>query len=374
MAGGTYSDVGSVLCGDYVRGMNDVFAVIMAGGSGTRFWPLSRSTRPKQFLALTGKNSMIAETMKRLSSVSTPKRTSVVCGAKHAALVKQALPKLPKQNVVVEPEARNTAPAIALACAHVAHTNPTGVMVVLPSDQHVADVPAFTRSLEEAIAVARTGFIVTLGIAPTRPETGYGYIRLGEPMSGSARKVAAFAEKPNLATAQNYLVSGDYLWNAGIFVFRVDVMLEAFERLMPELVAPLEKIRGAWGTKKLPAVLKAQFKKMPATSIDYGIAEKAPNIAVVPSSCGWSDVGSFNAIPEVRPTDASGNVVEGNAFVIDSTGCVVLAQKKPVAVVGMTDVVVVDAGDSILVLPKDKSQDVRKVVEALKAKKLTAFL
>lgn len=354
--------------------MNDVFSVIMAGGSGTRFWPLSRSSRPKQFLALTGKQSMIAETMKRLSAFSTPARTSVVCGAKHAALVKKALPKLPKQNVVVEPEARNTAPAIALACAHVAHQNPKGVMVVLPSDQHVADVPAFQKSIEEAAAIAREGFIVTLGIAPTRPETGYGYIRVGDTLKGNAKSVAAFVEKPNLATAQGYLVSGDYLWNAGIFVFRVDVMLEAFERLMPELSEALDKVRAAWGTKKAQKVLEAQFKKMPATSIDYGVAEKSKNIAVVPSSCGWSDVGSFNAIPDVRATDAAGNVIDGNAFVIDSAGSVVLAQKKPVAVVGMRDVVVVDAGDAFLVLPKDKSQDVRKVVEALKAKKLLKFL
>jgi mannose-1-phosphate guanylyltransferase len=354
--------------------MSQTFAVIMAGGSGTRFWPLSRSNRPKQFLALTGKNSMIAETMKRVSGLATPARTSVVCGAKHAALVKKALPKLPRANVVVEPEARNTAPAIALACAHVAHADPQGMMIVLPSDQHVADPAAFQKSLEEAIAVAQQGFIVTLGIAPTRPETGYGYIRLGEAMSGNAKKVGAFVEKPNVETAQGYLASGDYLWNAGIFVFRVDVMLEAFAKLMPELSAALAPIRAAWGTRKAAAALKKYFKAMPATSIDYGVAEKAPNIAVVPSACGWSDVGSFNAIPEVRPTDAQGNVSEGNAFVIDTTGSVVLAQKRPVAVVGMTDVVVVDAGDAILVLPKSKSQDVRKVVEALKAKKLTAHL
>ena len=308
--------------------MSNVFTVIMAGGSGTRFWPLSRSTLPKQFLPLTSKNPLIAETMKRMAGLSTPARTSVVCGAKHAALVKKALPKMPKQNVVVEPEARNTAPAIALACAHVAHTDPNGVMVVLPSDQHVADLPAFQKSVEEAIRVAETGFIVTLGIKPTRPETGYGYIRLGAPLSGDARKVAAFAEKPNQETAQSYVVSGDYLWNAGIFVFRVDVMLAALASHMPELVKPLAAIRASYGTKKAAAVLAREFKKMPATSIDYGVAERASNIAVVPSACGWSDVGSFNALPEVRDTDANGNVVEGEAIVIDSSGCVVLAGKR----------------------------------------------
>lgn len=352
----------------------DVFTVIMAGGSGTRFWPLSRSLRPKQFLPLTSKLPLIAETMKRLSALSTPARTSVVCGAKHAALVKKALPKLPKQNVVVEPEARNTAPAIALACAHVAHQNPEGIVVVLPSDQHVADLDAFRKSVEEAIRVARTGYIVTLGIKPTRPETGYGYIRVGEGLSGEAFKVGAFVEKPNRETAEGYLAAGDFLWNAGIFVFRVDVMLAALGTHMPELVKPLGAIRQAWGTKKSSSVLSSQFKKMPAISIDYGVAERAPNIAVVPSSCGWSDVGSFNALPEVRPVDAAGNVIEGQAVVIDSRGCVVLGSERLVAVVGMQDVVVVDAGDAILVLPKDKSQDVRKVVEVLKAKKRLSHL
>ncbi len=353
---------------------NDVYAVIMAGGSGTRFWPLSRSNKPKQFLSLASKEPLIAETMKRMGTLTTPSRTSVVCGARHAALVKKSLPKLPRQNVIVEPEARNTAPAIALACAHVAHQDPRGVIVVLPSDQHVADPKAFRISIEEAVRVAHQGFIVTLGIKPSRAETGYGYIRVGDPLSGDARKVAAFVEKPNLETAQRYLVSGDYLWNAGIFVFRADVMLEAFARHMPDLSKALDLVRASWGTKKGAGVLAKQFKKMPATSIDYGVAEKAPNIAVVPASCGWSDVGSFNALPEVRPLDAAGNVAEGNALLIDTSGSVVLAGKRLVAVVGMKDVVVVDTGDALLVLPKDKSQDVRKVVEALKAGKLSSLL
>ncbi len=354
--------------------MSTIHTIIMAGGSGTRFWPLSRSARPKQFLPLTSKLPLIAETMKRMTGLSTPARTSVVCGAKHAALVKKALPKLPKGNVVVEPEARNTAPAIALACAQVAHVDPKGVVVVLASDQHVADPEAFRAAVREAVRVAETGQIVTLGIAPTRPETGYGYIRLGAPLSGAARKVGAFVEKPNLETAKQYLASGDYLWNAGIFVFRVDVMLAAFAQHMPETSKPLAAIRAAWGSKRAASVLKSQFKKLTATSIDYGVAEKASNIAVVPAACGWSDVGSFNALPEVRKLDAHGNVIEGEAIVIDTTGSVVLAGKKPIAVVGMKDVVVVDAGDAFLVLPKDKSQDVRKVVEALKASKRLQYL
>jgi mannose-1-phosphate guanylyltransferase len=318
---------------------------------------------------------MITETMARLSALITPAHTFVVCGARHAAAVRKTLPKLPKQNVLVEPQARNTAPAIALATAHVAHQDPDAVIVVLPSDQHVADVKGFQRALDEAIRVARTGAIVTLGIAPTRPETGYGYIRLGEPVSGTTRRVAAFVEKPDLARAQAYLASKAYLWNAGIFVFTARAMLEAFATHAPEMVAPLEAIRAALGTRKAQGVLARQFKRLPAISIDYAVAEKASNILVVPCACGWSDVGSFNALSEVRPADAAGNVVSAElALVIDSTGCIVVGGRRPIAVVGMTDVVVIDAGDALLVLPKDKSQDVRKIVDALKQRKLKKYL
>ena len=357
------------------RSDKDVFPVIMAGGSGTRFWPLSRSARPKQFLALATARPLIVETLARLEGVAPRGQAVVVCGARHAPLVRRALRSLPAKNVLVEPQARNTAPAIALATAHVAHRDPQGIVVVLPSDQHVADAAAFRASIAEAVRVARTGAIVTLGIAPTRPETGYGYIHLGAPLDGSARRVAAFVEKPDRATAERYLVSGEYLWNAGIFVFRADVMLAAFARHMPELSAALDRIRAAWGTKRLPAVLKREFVKMPATSIDYGVAERADNIAVVPSACGWSDVGSFSALPDVRPHDDLGNVVLGKgAIVLETSGSVVMAGDRPVAVVGMTDVVVVDSGDCVLVLPRERSQDVRKVVDELKQRRWTGFL
>ena len=313
--------------------------------------------------------------MARLAGLVTPKRTLVVCGEKHAKAVRAALPKLPAGNVVVEPQARNTAPAIALACAHVAHLDPEAVMVVLPSDQHVANVPAFQEALEEAARVARTGAIVTLGIRPTRPETGYGYIRFGAQVDGTAVKVDSFVEKPDRPTAEGYLASGDYLWNAGIFVFTAASMLKAFDMFIPEMAAPLLAIRKALGTRREKAVLAKEFAKMPALSIDYGVAEKADNIMVVPCDCGWSDVGSFNALAEVRQLDHDGNVVVGKyAMAIDSAGSVVVGGDRPVAVIGMKDVVVVDAGDAILVVPKDRCQDVRKAVEVLKGRKLQQFL
>jgi mannose-1-phosphate guanylyltransferase len=353
----------------------ELFPVIMAGGSGTRFWPLSRRTRPKQFLALATERPMLVETAARLEGLTSLQDTFVVCGQVHAGPAAKLLKKLPKANVLVEPEARNTAPAIALACAHVAARNPQGVVVVLPSDQHVSQTAAFRTAVSEAVAAAKLGRIVTLGIKPTRPETGYGYIRLGGEGVGGARAVGAFVEKPTVEKAQGYLESGEYLWNAGIFIFRVDVMKDAFARYLPEVHGALHKIQEAVGTKKYASVLKREFVRMPSISIDYGIAEKADNIAVVPADCGWSDVGSFNALPEVRAKDERGNVLTGSkTFVIDSDGCVVWGNSRPVAVVGMKDVVVVDTPDAVLVLPKDKSQDVRKVVEALKARKLERHL
>jgi len=346
-----------------------IFPVIMAGGSGTRFGPLSRASRPKQFLPLTGKRTMIEEALGRLKGFAPPSASYVVCGASHAKPVKKLLRALPATNVIVEPEARNTAPAIALATAHVAHVAPQGVLVVMPSDQHVEDVHGFQAALREAVRVAEQGFIVTLGIKPTRPDTGYGYIQVGEVLSGDARRVAAFREKPDRPTAERYLSSGEYLWNAGIFVFRADVMLEAFGNHMPEVAKALSVLLPALGTKKAAAVLKRVFRQMPKTSIDYGVAEKAPNIAVVPGDFGWSDVGSFGALHEVRPLDAQGNVTQGNVLAIDTTGSVVIGGTRRLAVGGCDTLVVVDAGDAVLVLPKDKAQDVRKVVDALKASK-----
>lgn len=351
-------------------------AVIMAGGSGTRFWPLSRKALPKQFLALGTDKPLITETAARLRGLCKPTDTWVVCGKAHAPLVKKFVKGMKASHVLVEPVARNTAPAIALAAAHVHAEDPEGLLVVLPSDHHIAQPAAFRDVLQQAAKVARGGHIVTVGIRPTRPETGYGYIRVGASLGGGpAREVAAFVEKPALEVAKLYLQSGDYLWNGGIFVFRADVMLQALAQHMPELARGLTAVRAAVGTKQYEKVLAQEFPKMPSQSIDYGVMEKASHVAVVPGDFGWSDVGSFAAIPEVRPLDDHGNVVSGKgAIALECEGSVVVAAGRPLAVVGMKDVVVVDAGDAVLVVPKDRCQDVRKAVEALKARKLERFL
>ncbi len=353
-----------------------LFPVIMAGGSGTRFWPLSRKARPKQFLPLVSDRPLIVETQARLAGLAALEDTLVVCGPTHAPEVRKLLKGLPRANVLVEPVARNTAPAIALAALHVARRDPGGILVVLPSDHHVADPEAFRRALSSAAKVAQGGALVTLGIQPTRPETGYGYLKVGAALEKSgAHRVAAFVEKPDLAHAKRYLKSGNYLWNGGIFVFRADAILEALRTHMPELVEGLDRLAPEIGKRTEAALLAKVFPRFPSISIDYGVMEKAKNLAVVGGDFGWSDVGSFAALPEVRPLDANGNVVSGKgAMVIDSEGCVVLAQARPIAVVGMKDTVVVDAGDTLLVVPRERAQEVRKAVDALKARKLSRLL
>jgi len=355
-------------------GAMTLYPVVMAGGSGTRFWPLSRKARPKQFLALATDRPLIVETMNRLKGLSTPGRSYVVCGPVHARAVRRLLPRLPAANMLVEPIARNTAPAIGLATLHVQARDPDGVLAVLPSDHHVADVPGFQAVLRRAAEVARSGALVTIGIKPTRPETGYGYIRVGEALDGGAARVKAFVEKPDAETAAGYLASGEYLWNGGIFVFTARAMREAIFQHMPELAAVLERIAPALGTSRYAAALKKHFPAAPAVSIDYGVMEKANQIAVVPGDFGWSDVGSFAALPEVRPADEAGNVVVGKgAVLVDSAGCVVVGSGRPLGLVGLRDMVVVDAGDAVLVVPRDRSQDVRAVVQSLRSRGLGKF-
>jgi mannose-1-phosphate guanylyltransferase len=353
-----------------------LYPVVMAGGSGTRFWPLSRVRRPKQFLPLASSKPLLLETLGRLKGLAGLKETYVVCGPGHAALVRRLLPGLAAKHILIEPVARNTAPAIALATWVIGALDADGVLAVLPSDHHVAKPAAFRAVLKRAATLAaRSGDLVTVGIKPTRPETGYGYIRLGAALGAGAFRVQAFVEKPDPVTAAAYVSSKEYLWNGGIFVFTARAMKEAFARHLPEVAQAMEMLAPRLGTRAFAPALKRAFPRLPSVSVDYGVMERARNIAVVPGDFGWSDVGSFAALPEVRPTDESGNVAVGEAtLVLDSAGCVVLGSGRTLVVLGMRDTVVVDAGDAVLVLPRERTQDVRQVVEVLRHKRLTRAL
>lgn len=352
-----------------------IFPVIMAGGAGTRFWPLSRKDRPKQFLRLVGEVPLLQATVERLPPLARLDRTFVVCGPEHAAAVRRMIPRLPRANVVIEPCARNTAPCVGLAALHVRAREPRGIMAMLPADHHISRPDAFRVALEAAGAVAEKGFIATIGIRPERPETGYGYLKVGQklPAAGRARgalaphRVDRFVEKPDVVTAARYLAEGTYLWNSGIFVFRVDVILEEIRRAMPVLGEQLEVIERALDTPGYGRTLKRVFPDCPSISIDFGVMEKSRRIAVVPAELGWSDVGSFSALSEVRRADAEGNVVQGEGLVVEGKENVVIGHgRRPLAVVGLDGVVAVDAGDAILVVRRDRSQDVRKAVEELR--------
>jgi mannose-1-phosphate guanylyltransferase len=333
-------------------------AIILAGGSGTRFWPLSRAKKPKQFLALVTGKALIAETFLRAEPLVTAARIWVVCGQAHEEGVRDLLPSLPSAHVLVEPAARNTAPAIGLACVRALAEDPDAILAVLPSDHHIQAPDAFRGALAKAARAAAAGDLVTIGIKPTRAETGYGYLKRGGAISDGVFRVEAFVEKPDAQTAQKYLQDAAYSWNAGIFVFKASAMLDAIRRHLPALYEVLQKI----------AAGDAQaFLHAPSISIDYGVMEKEERIALVPGDFGWSDVGSFAALPEVRKLDERGNAISGDAIVVDCDGCVVLSEgQRLVAAVGVRDLCIIDSGDALLVVPRDRAQDVRAVVDELK--------
>jgi mannose-1-phosphate guanylyltransferase len=330
-------------------------AVILAGGSGTRFWPLSRAAKPKQFLALATDRALIEETFLRVEPLCAAAQSWVVCGPGHEAAVRAALPEV---RVIVEPVARNTAPAIGLAAVRVLREDPDATLFILPSDHHIARPAAFREALSLAARACQSGDLLTLGIHPTRPETGYGYLRRAAARGDGSYKVEAFVEKPDAATAARYIADGAYSWNAGIFVFRADAILAALERHLPAVHEGLTS--------------GGDFAKLPSISIDYGVMEpesRIGRIAMVPGDFGWSDVGSFAALPEVRTLDARGNAVAGDAFLHDCDDSVVLAEGgRFVAAVGVSGLCIIDAGDALLVVPRDRAQDVRAVVDALKAR------
>lgn len=344
-----------------------VFPLVLAGGSGTRFWPLSRRDRPKQFLSLTGR-PLVVETVARLEGLCEQADLAVIGGEAHEAEIRRLLPEV---TVLVEPAARGTAPAIGLAALRALAVDPDAVLIVLPSDHAITDLEAFRRALRQAIELASGGDLVTLGIQPSRPETGFGYIHVGELLEGRpfAHRVRAFVEKPDRSTAERYLEEGDHLWNAGIFAFRANRILEELAAHAPEVHAALEPIRAAVGGPEFEEAVRAHFPRSPSISIDYAVMEKSPSIAVIPCDCGWSDLGTFAALDEVVPPDEAGNVKSGEVLALDSFRNVVWGRPgKPIALVGCEDLIVVDTEDALLVCRRDRAQEVREVVEALERK------
>ena len=348
-----------------------MYAVIMAGGSGTRFWPLSREKTPKQLLKIGSDDTLIQQTVDRVLPIIPREHVFIVTGQGIAdeigAQLRSKFGGLWDRNFILEPAAKNTAPALALAALHVSRIDPEGIMVVLAADHAIRNAERFRNCLRTAAAAAKEGYLVTLGISPDRPETGYGYIKAGSALSvPDARKVERFVEKPDLATAKEYVRSGQYYWNSGMFVWKAGTFLEEIKRHMPALHQGLEAIRTSIGQSNEPDVVSDVFAKLESVSVDYGIMEKTPLAAVVPTDIGWSDVGSWTALEEVTDKNGEGNIIVGNVIDIDSTDSVLYAEKRLVATIGLSGTIVVDTPDATLVCAKERAQDVKKVVDELK--------
>ncbi|MGB4091160.1 MAG: mannose-1-phosphate guanylyltransferase [Ruminococcus flavefaciens] len=344
-----------------------ITAVIMAGGRGERFWPKSRNNCPKQFLSLTAdKETMIQKTVKRLGKIVEPEDVFVVTNAAYREIVETQLPQIPKENILSEPCARNTAPCIAYAAAVIKKKYDDAVMLVLPSDHLIGYVNIYHRALRKAIAAAEEGQnLVTIGITPTYPETGYGYINFGDE-KGDAFEVERFVEKPDLATAKKYLASGDYLWNSGMFVWKVSSIMANIQKFMPEVYDGASRIGESFGTDDFEEVLIREFEAFPSESIDFGIMEKAENIYTIPGSFGWDDVGSWLAMERINETDDDKNYIEGDVIAVDSKRTTICGGKRLIAAVGTRDLIIVDTDDVLLVCSKNSTQDVKKVISKLK--------
>jgi mannose-1-phosphate guanylyltransferase len=354
------------------RTTGNFWAVIPAGGAGTRLWPLSRSARPKFLLPLLGERSLLQQTIDRLLELTDHDHTMIVCGPTHAAEIIRQLPELPTGNVIMEPFPSGTLPALALAAALIERQDPEAIMGSFAADHDVSDIPAFSAALKTAIATARRGCMVTVGIAPTRPETGYGYIeRTDEHVLdtdfGTAYRSARFVEKPDQERATEYIASGKFLWNAAMFVWSVASFQKELKHHQPEIHASIQSIIRAWDTTDRERVVAGAWARMPDETIDNGIMEKAENVAVVPAEMGWSDVGDWNGLGELIERDALGNSVRGDLLQIETTNCVIWSETaRMVAMVGLDSLIVVDTKDALLIVARSKSQEVRKVVAELK--------
>lgn len=344
-------------------------ALIMAGGKGERFWPRSRVSLPKQFLSLTddGK-TMIQLTVERISPIVSLEDVYIATNQNYKELVKQQLPGIPEENILCEPIGRNTAPCIGLGAVHVANKYDDATMIVLASDHLIKNNEVFTDTFKEACEVAEKGEnLVTIGITPNYPETGYGYIKYDKNTTdGSAFAVDKFVEKPDLETAKSYLADGTYLWNSGMFVWKVSTILNNFKKFMPDSYEGLLKIKNAIGTANQQAVLEAEFPNLEAQSVDYAIMEKAENIFILPGNFGWDDIGSWLAVGRIKKTDEDNNVINGNVIAVNTKDCVIEGAEKLIATVGLRDMVVVDTPDATLITTKENAGEIKKVLARLR--------
>ncbi len=368
--------------------------LIMAGGSGTRLWPRSREARPKQLLSLLSERTMLQEAYQRIMPLVPDEKIFVVTNETYTDVVRQQIPPLPASNIIGEIEGHGTAPCIGLSALYLRRLDPEEVMAVLTADHYIEKAYGLQRALAAAAQVAEKGHLVTLGIPPDYPATSYGYLERGQKLAQVSGhhvyQVEKFTEKPDLATAQAFLESGRYYWNSGMFIWKVSTLLQELQKLMPQLYAQLMEIDAALGTAEERAVLERVWPQVENETIDYGIMERAANVAVIPVDIGWSDVGSWATLLELLPTfalsrsaersegsaevlalslaevDGQGNVIVGPHLGLDTRGCLIHGSHRLVATIGLEGIIVVDTADALLVCPKERAQDVRKLVDMLK--------
>jgi mannose-1-phosphate guanylyltransferase len=356
-----------------------MYCVVMAGGSGTRFWPKSRQTKAKQFLRILGTQSLIESTLSRFKKIVDSDKIYIVAKACQEALLREHAPWIPEKHLIFEPLGKNTAACIGLAAVHISRRDPDAVIVVSPADHLVKKEDRFCKVIQAAEKLAEErDAIVTIGIPPTRPSTGYGYIQI----NGDHRtlyhvdtyRIKTFAEKPNIETAERFLASGDFFWNSGIFVFKCSVILKAFEEHLPDLYESLMEIRDALSGDLPEPVIARIYQQLKNISIDYGVMEKARNVFMVKGNFVWDDLGSWDQVYKLSSQDKNGNSVAGNAVLLDTRNSYVASDRGVVAVLGLEDIVVVREGDAVLVSKRNRSEDVRHVAERLRQERLNDYL
>jgi len=346
----------------------ELYAVIMAGGVGSRFWPRSKKRKPKQLLRIIGENTMIQDTVSRLSGMVDYKNILIITNEVQKERVHEQLPHIPKENVIAEPFGKNTSAAIGLAAVLLEKRCKDAVMLTFPADHIITNVEKFQHTILQAANFAeKSDGLVTIGIQPTHPETGYGYIQFEEKeVDQEIHQVLSFAEKPNLQTAKAFVKSGDFLWNSGIFVWRVNSIWKEFKKHMPDLHHEFTNLKPAIGTDDFPEVLKNVYGKLRSISIDYGVMEKSKKVYLTPSNFGWSDVGSWEAVFSLSDKDSNGNSLIGDVYSQHSKNSYVFSPKKFTAIIGTDDIIVINTSDALLVCKRDNSQDVKNIVEYLK--------
>lgn len=355
------------------------YAVIMAGGGGTRFWPLSRQQMPKQLLNISGNDVMINESIKRLTDIIPLQNIFVVTNKKQKDVITQLLINdFPRDNILFEPVGRNTSACIAYAAMVVSNRCRDAVMCVLPSDHHIGNEEKFRQTLDKAcIAAAETGRLITIGIKPTFPSAGYGYIkysREGDTGFNGAYEVLNFVEKPGVEKAREYLESGNYLWNSGMFVWKVSTIIDNLRRYLPRLFKAMKAIGEFIGTDKEQDAVDSIYPELQSISIDFGILERSDEVLVIPGDFGWNDVGSWDALGTIFPTDENGNIVKARHIGLNTKNSIIYSGDRLVATIGLNNLIIADTSDALLICPKDKAQEVKEIVELIKKQGLEQYI